>query len=175
MRVVLTAWASVRGSCNVPNAHLPADEWQQWRAREPAAQRQERRIHEAVARITWFAAGCFNNFWAVREKNRRTLRIKLAFLRKARTVHNWARARGLVARAVWKTRTVRHFARRPKRIAAVLPDAIEQMRQEAAARLRTQRVPAPVERRARLHLLTAARAGPVLTAMLVATRPSGDG
>ena len=96
-------------------------------------------------------------------------------LRKARVANNWARARGIVSRVVWRVRTIRDKAHWPKRISAVMADVVEQMRQDAAAKLRAQRGHALPARRARLSLLHAAVVGPVLTDMYVAARPLGDG
>ena len=75
-----------------------------------------------IDRTTSWARCCFNKFWAEREKNRRTLRVRLAVLRKARVASNWSRARNLVSRVVWRTRTGRDKAQWPKRISAVMAD-----------------------------------------------------
>ena len=66
MRGVFGAWAAARGSSNVPGAHLSDAEWLRMRDRETAAQRQQRRLNEAVARITSFGNYCFRNFWEKR-------------------------------------------------------------------------------------------------------------
>ena len=86
MRSVLVAWAGVRGSQAVPNAHLSREQWKEWRDKEKPAERNDRRLREAVDRITSFARCCFNKFWAEREKKKRTLCVRLAVLRKARNV-----------------------------------------------------------------------------------------
>ena len=96
-------------------------------------------------------------------------------LRKARVASNWSRARNLVSRVVWRTRTGRDKARWPKRISAVMADVVERMRQDAAAQLRAQRGHTLPARRARINLLHAAVVGPVLTDMYIAARPLGDG
>ena len=153
----------------------PAQEWKQWRAKEKSVDRDARRMREAVARTTSYARCCFNKFWAQRERTKRTLRIRLAVLRRARVASNWARARNAVSRIVWRTRTARDAAQRPKRISAVMADVVERMRQDVASQRRAQCGHAPPPRRARVSLLYAAVAGPVLTDMYVAARPLGDG
>ena len=96
-------------------------------------------------------------------------------LRKARVASNWSRARDFVACVVWRTRTGRDKARWPKRIAAVMADVVERMRQDAAAQLRAQRGRTLPARRARVNLLHATVVGPVLTDMYITARPLGDG
>ena len=175
MRGVFGAWAAARGSSNVPNAHLSATDWKRMRESETAAQREERRLGEAVARIKSFAQCCYNNFWAKREKTRRMLRVRLAMLRKARGIAGWSRFRGVVSRIVWRTRTHCAQARREKRISVVMADVVQLMRREAAALQRAQRERTVGIRRARLNLLHAAVVRPVLTAMYVDAHPRGDG
>ena len=96
-------------------------------------------------------------------------------LRKARVAKNWSRARNIVSRVLWRTRTGRDKAQWPKRISAVMADVVERMRQDAAAQLRAQRGHTLPARRARINLLHAAVVGPVLTDMYIAARPLGDG
>ena len=175
MRGVFGAWAAARGSSNVPNAHLSAADWKRMRERETAAQREERRLGEAVARIKSFAQCCYNNFWARREKTKRMLRLRLAMLRKARAIVGWSRFRGVVSRIMWRTRTRCALARREKRVAVVMADVVQLMRQDAAARQRAQRERTAGNRRARLNLLHAAMVRPVLTAMYLDAHPRGDG
>ena len=173
MRSVLTAWAAARGSQNVPNAHQSHEEWKLQLRRETPRQRGERRIREAVARITTFAQTCFNKFWAEREKQKRTLRVRLAVLRKARVAARWLRVRGEVSRVIWRTRRAREGARRPKRVAALLPDIWEQLRQEIATRRRATQVTVAPRRKARLNLVYAAATGRVMSRVLA--HPTGDG
>ena len=145
------------------------------REAETTAQREERRLSEAVERIKSFAHCCYNNFWAKREKTRRMLRVRLAMLRKARGIAGWSRFRGVVSRIVWRTRTHCANARREKRVSVVMADVVERMTQEAAALQRGQRERTVRPRPARLSLLHAAMVRPVLTAMYVDAHPLGDG
>ena len=96
-------------------------------------------------------------------------------LRKACVASNWSRARDIVSRVVWRTRTGRDKAQWPKRIPAVMADVVERMRQDAAAQHRAQRGHTLPARRSRLNLLHTAVVGPVLTDMYIAARPRGDG
>ena len=142
---------------------------------EKPAERDARRLNEAVERIKSFGHCCFNNFWAKREKTSRLLRVRCAVLRKARAMAGWSRFRGVVSRIMWRTRTHCANARREKRVSTVTADVVERMRQEAAALQRGQSERTVRKRRARLSLLHAAMVRPVLTAMYVDAHPLGDG
>ena len=165
----------VRGSQAVPNAHLSREQWKEWRDKEKHTERNERRLREAVDRITSFARCCFNKFWGEREKKKRTLRVGLAVLRKARNVaaarSAWSAVRGQLSAA----RLQRAQAVRPKRMSAVLHDIAVQRKQAKLAR-KTKEKGAPPAQTARLNLTAAATVGPVLTDMYVAARGRmGDG
>ena len=87
----------------------------------------------------------------------------------------WLRARGEVSRVIWRTRRAREGARRPKRVAALLPDIWEQLRQEIATRRRATQVTVAPRRKARLNLVYAAATGRVMSRVLELAHPTGDG
>ena len=88
------------------------------------------------------------------------LRLKLAVLRKARACNNWSRARHIVSRIVWRTRTAMDKARWPKRISSLMADVVERMRRDATRQKRVQRGQSLPSRRLRVNLMQAAAAGP---------------
>ena len=158
----------------MPNVHLSREQWKEWREKERPTERDERRLREAVARTTSWAT-CFNNFWAEREKKKRTLKLRLAVLRKARVVNVARNAWSAVRRQLGDARLQRAQARRPKRMSAVLHDVAVQCKQAKLARKTKTKGPPPA-RVNRLNLTAAATVGPVLTDMYVAARgPLGDG
>ena len=62
-----------------------------------------------------------------------------------------------------------------KRVAALLPDIWEQLRQEIAARKKAMQVTVAPRRKARLNLVYAAATGRVMSRMLEPAPPTGDG
>ena len=129
----------------------------------------------AVAEVKAARKACFNNFWAEREKKKRTLKLRLAVLRKARVVKVARNAWSAVRRQLGDARLQRAQALRPKRMSAVLHDVAVQCKQAKLARKTKTKGPPPA-RVSRINLTAAATVGPVLTDMYVAARgPLGDG
>ena len=166
MRAMLRAWAGVRGSANVPAAHLTHDEWRAWLAEEPAARQRQRRLQEAVQRIKSFAQTSFNKYTADRRRKQRLLRVRMAILRKARAHRNWNKTRAVVHKLIDKATDTRRASRWPKRLATLVQDAVQCLAREAAESRRVKRASSVVfTRRTRPNLLHAAVAGPALRAL----------
>ena len=128
---------------------------------------------EAVARARSWGKLCFNMYVFRRKAAQRTLRIKLAVLRKARAVSGWRKVQGQVARILGRVRVAAQQARRRIRLAVLFDSVLSAMREEAkAARQAPTRVPA---RPASVQLTRAAAMGPVLSDLLLEPRPLGDG
>ena len=174
MRNVFAAWVAVRGSCNIPEQHLSADDWKEWRAHETSRQRDERRLREAIARTRSWGRHCFNMFVSRRKALQRTLRIKLAVLRKARAVTGWRRVQGQVTSIIARVRVAARAARRHVRLSVLFGSVLSAMREEAKAA--AAQAPARIApRQASVNLTRAVAMGPVLSDLLLEPRPLGDG
>ena len=90
------------------------------------------------------------------------LRVKIAIMRKARLTKNWGRVRGVIQKMLQRTRTVREASRWPKRRRAVMQDAVECMKREAAGMRGNNRGGPGVTRRTVANLLHATVIGAVL-------------
>ena len=172
---VFAAWAAVRGSHNMAAPHLSREEWNAWRATETSQQRNERRLQEAVARLQAYGQNVIAMFLSRMRKQKRTLRLKLAVLRKARATVGWRKVHNQVSRIVWRVRTAQAHARRGGRLDTRMATVVSEMKQQA----RTRGV-APVRDRAegrpaRMQLTRAAAIGPVLADMFLAAEPLGVG
>ena len=97
MRGVFAAWAATRGTMGPVMWHASTSEWAAMRDAETPQRRAARRMREAAARLASFARCCFRKFWAQRVAARRTLRLRIAFLRKAAVRRSW----NAVRRHVW--------------------------------------------------------------------------
>ena len=105
---------------------------------------------------------------------RRTLRIKLAVLRKARAVTGWRKVQGQVASIVARVRVAAQGARRHVRLSVLFGSVLSAMREDAKAVAR-QAPARTVPRPASVNLTRTVAMGPVLSDLLLEPRPLGDG